>query len=54
MLMDKISPKAIDRLTELGLLRGAENKPPQLTTLGEVIFERLQSGGPIPDLEYLA
>jgi hypothetical protein len=53
-LMDGISPKAMARLAELGMIRRSPDKPPQLTTLGEVFFWRLTAGERIPNLDHLA
>jgi hypothetical protein len=52
-LWDNVSPKALARLVELGMVRRASNRPPQLTTLGEIVFARVKAGEPIPDLEHL-
>ena len=53
-LWDSVSPKSLARLAELGMVRRAANRPPQLTTLGEIVFARVKAGEPIPNLEHLA
>jgi hypothetical protein len=52
-LIDAVSPKALERLAELGLiLRGSYGRP-QLTAVGELFFDRLTAGEPIPSLDEL-
>jgi hypothetical protein len=52
-LIDAVSPKALERLAELGLVLRGSNRGPQLTAVGELFFDRLTAGEPIPSLDEL-
>jgi hypothetical protein len=52
-LWDQVSPRLLNRLVDIGAIRRDSNGPPQLTTLGQILLERVKAGELIPDLEHL-
>jgi hypothetical protein len=50
-LIEAVSPKVLDRLVQLGLILRGSNMGPQLTAVGEIFFDRLAAGEPIPSLD---